>query len=202
MRDQGPMPMNEGRPALPPGAGGGRPMNMPMPMPMSGASGHGDAGRPAGETPMAMPMPMGPRSPAATAEGEGTPALGVPGTPLSDLEAMAFNNNPTLVQAQAQVDASLSKSFQAGLLPNPIAGYVSEQMGAGGGPGETQGGSSSRRSRAAASCGSAAPSIARRPSRPRSRSRPSRLRVAQRRPGAVLRGPGRPEDARRSSGTC
>jgi cobalt-zinc-cadmium efflux system outer membrane protein len=62
----------------------------------------------------------------------------VPGLTLSDLEAIAIHNNPTLVQAQAQVDASLSKSFQAGLLPNPIAGYVSEQIGAGG-PGETQG---------------------------------------------------------------
>jgi cobalt-zinc-cadmium efflux system outer membrane protein len=53
---------------------------------------------------------------------------------------MALRFNPTLVQAQAQVEASLSKSLQAGLMPNPIAGYVSEQIGAGGGPGETQGG--------------------------------------------------------------
>jgi cobalt-zinc-cadmium efflux system outer membrane protein len=59
---------------------------------------------------------------------------------MGDLEAMALRNNPTLVQAQAQVDASMSKSFQAGLLPNPIAGYVSEQIGAGTGSwGETQG---------------------------------------------------------------
>jgi cobalt-zinc-cadmium efflux system outer membrane protein len=40
----------------------------------------------------------------------------------------------------AQVDASRAKSLQAGLLPNPVIGYVSEQMGAGGGAGETQGG--------------------------------------------------------------
>jgi cobalt-zinc-cadmium efflux system outer membrane protein len=59
---------------------------------------------------------------------------------LDELERMALQFNPTLVQARAQVDASLSKSLQAGLPPNPIAGYVSEQMGAGGGPGETQGG--------------------------------------------------------------
>jgi cobalt-zinc-cadmium efflux system outer membrane protein len=63
----------------------------------------------------------------------------VPGLSLSELESIALRNNPTLIQAQAQVEASLSKSFQAGLLPNPLAGYISEQMGAGGGPGETQG---------------------------------------------------------------
>jgi cobalt-zinc-cadmium efflux system outer membrane protein len=72
------------------------------------------------------------------------------GLTLDQLESIAIHSNPTLVQAQAQVDASLAKSFQAGLMPNPTAGYVSEQMGAGGapgfngsrtlGPGETQGG--------------------------------------------------------------
>jgi cobalt-zinc-cadmium efflux system outer membrane protein len=72
------------------------------------------------------------------------------GLTLDQLESIALSSNPTLVQAQAQVDASLAKSLQAGLLPNPTAGYVSEQMGAGGapglngartlGPGETQGG--------------------------------------------------------------
>jgi cobalt-zinc-cadmium efflux system outer membrane protein len=62
------------------------------------------------------------------------------GLTLEHLESMALQCNPTLVQAQAQVEASMSKSFQAGLMPNPVAGYVSEQMGAGGGAGETQGG--------------------------------------------------------------
>jgi outer membrane protein, heavy metal efflux system len=62
------------------------------------------------------------------------------GVTLDRLESIALGSNPTLLQAQAQVEASMSKSFQAGLMPNPIAGYISEQMGAGGGPGETQGG--------------------------------------------------------------
>ena len=62
------------------------------------------------------------------------------GLALEELESLALHSNPTLVQAQAQVEASMSKSFQAGLMPNPVAGYVSEQMGAGGGLGETQGG--------------------------------------------------------------
>jgi cobalt-zinc-cadmium efflux system outer membrane protein len=99
------------------------------------------------EHPMMMPpggrstaMPAGPRPSPMPAAGRVAPAAVVSGVTLGDLEAMAIHNNPTLVQARAQVDASLSKSFQAGLPPNPIAGYVSEQMGAGVGSwGETQG---------------------------------------------------------------
>ena len=34
----------------------------------------------------------------------------------------------------------MAKSLQAGLMPNPVMGYVSEQIGAGGGPRKTQGG--------------------------------------------------------------
>src|SRR5205085_285501 len=37
--------------------------------------------------------------------------------------------NPTLRQAAAQVDATMSRSFQAGLYPNPTVGYVQEQIG-------------------------------------------------------------------------
>jgi cobalt-zinc-cadmium efflux system outer membrane protein len=62
------------------------------------------------------------------------------GLSLAQLIDIALASNPTLIQALAQVDASLGKSLQAGLLPNPIIGYASEQIGAGGGPGETQGG--------------------------------------------------------------
>src|SRR5262249_17010244 len=59
---------------------------------------------------------------------------------LNELEMIALEHNPTLIQAQAQVEASLAKSLQAGLLPNPVAGYVAEQIGAGSGYlGETQG---------------------------------------------------------------
>ena len=194
------MPMDEGRPALPPAAGGGRPMNMPMPMPIRVRRGTAKPGCTAGETPMAMPMPMGPRSSAATAGGEGTPALGVPGTPLSDLEAMALRHNPTLVQAQAQVEASMSKSFQAGLMPNPIAGYVSEQMGAGGGPGETQGGFVEQEIMRGGKL---------RLSRAKYRQEAVQAEMQvdgpadadrQRRPDEVLRRPGRPASSSRSSG--
>jgi cobalt-zinc-cadmium efflux system outer membrane protein len=75
---------------------------------------------------------LGPSSSAA-----GQPAVGL--VTLADLEAIALRGNPTLIQAQAQMDASMAKSFQAGLFPNPILGYTSDQMGALGTPGETQG---------------------------------------------------------------
>jgi cobalt-zinc-cadmium efflux system outer membrane protein len=95
-------------------------------------------------------MDMSPDSAGMPASGRIRLPASTSGLTLDQLELMALQCNPTLVQAQAQVDASMSKSFQAGLMPNPVAGYVSEQIGAGGspgpngsrtlGPGETQGG--------------------------------------------------------------
>jgi outer membrane protein, heavy metal efflux system len=48
---------------------------------------------------------------------------------LADFERIAMERNPTLRQAAAQVDATVSRSFQAGLYPNPTVGYVQEQIG-------------------------------------------------------------------------
>jgi cobalt-zinc-cadmium efflux system outer membrane protein len=58
---------------------------------------------------------------------------------LADLEQIALQRNPTLAQAAALVDSSRSKALQAGLYPNPTIGYISEQVGAAGTLGETQG---------------------------------------------------------------
>jgi outer membrane protein, heavy metal efflux system len=58
---------------------------------------------------------------------------------LAALEQLALENNPTLVQAGAQVRISRGKAVQAGLLPNPIVGYVAEQIGADGTAGELHG---------------------------------------------------------------
>src|SRR5262249_51067594 len=58
---------------------------------------------------------------------------------LVELESIALRGNPTLVQARAQIDASMAKSFQAGPVPNPVLGYTTDQIGAQGTPGETQG---------------------------------------------------------------
>lgn len=59
---------------------------------------------------------------------------------LVDLEGMALTNNPTLVQATAQVEAARGAAYQAGLYPNPVVGYTGEQIGVNGTAGETQGG--------------------------------------------------------------
>ncbi|MBA4020669.1 MAG: transporter [Pirellula sp.] len=59
---------------------------------------------------------------------------------LEDLEGMAIANNPTLVQANAQIQGERGAAFQAGLPFNPVIGYTSEQIGVRGTAGELQGG--------------------------------------------------------------
>lgn len=59
---------------------------------------------------------------------------------LGDLEQMALQRNPTLVQAAARIDISRGKALQAGLCPNPTIGYSAEQIGVQGSAGEFQGG--------------------------------------------------------------
>ncbi|WP_153556285.1 TolC family protein [Roseimaritima sediminicola] len=58
---------------------------------------------------------------------------------LDAIEAMACRHNPTLAQAQAQIQGELGKAIQAGLVPNPLVRYVGEQWGVGGTNGEWQG---------------------------------------------------------------
>ena len=50
---------------------------------------------------------------------------------LAELERMALTNNPTLVQAQALVDAADGKAKQAGLFPNPTIGYTGDEISRG-----------------------------------------------------------------------
>ena len=52
-----------------------------------------------------------------------------PGMALAELEAIALEHNPTLVQASAAVQATEGQRWQAGLYPNPVIGYVGEEMG-------------------------------------------------------------------------
>ena len=65
----------------------------------------------------------------------------VPGPPLAleSLEDLACQRNPTLLQAQAQIDGELGKAIQAGLWPNPTLMYVAEQVGVEGTAGEFHG---------------------------------------------------------------
>jgi len=67
------------------------------------------------------------------------PAPAVAKMSLDDLEQLALERNPTLVQAGAQVRISRGEALQAGLPLNPEVGYVAEQIGAAGTAGELQG---------------------------------------------------------------
>ena len=55
---------------------------------------------------------------------------------LEELEAMAVQRNPTLAQAEAAIRAAEGRRRQAGLFPNPVAGYFLEEF-AFRSPGET-----------------------------------------------------------------
>ena len=55
---------------------------------------------------------------------------------LEDLEQMAAQKNPTLAQAEAAIRAAEGRRRQAGLFPNPVAGYFLEEF-AFKSPGET-----------------------------------------------------------------
>lgn len=48
---------------------------------------------------------------------------------LADLEAIAVAENPSLVKAAARVEAARGDWVQAGLLPNPVAGYSASEVG-------------------------------------------------------------------------
>ncbi len=73
-------------------------------------------------SPATTPAPFT-RPPDAPAGGS-VPAMG-----LADFERIALQHNPTIKQAAAQFEAALSRSHQAGLYPNPVAGYVQDQIG-------------------------------------------------------------------------
>ena len=47
---------------------------------------------------------------------------------LADIERMAAQNNPTLAQAEAAIRAAQGRRRQAGLWPNPIVGYMGEEI--------------------------------------------------------------------------
>ncbi len=59
--------------------------------------------------------------PQQTTQQAGSPALR-----LEALEQLALKNNPTLAQAEAAIRAAEGRRKQAGLWPNPIAGYEGE----------------------------------------------------------------------------
>src|SRR5579864_4837115 len=64
-----------------------------------------------------------------------TPALS-----LQDLEQMALANNPTVAQIQANLRVAAGLAKQAGLYPNPTAGYYGDEIRGGSSGGGKQGG--------------------------------------------------------------
>lgn len=61
-----------------------------------------------------------------------TPAVVPPqpqGVGLADLEQRAVRNHPALAIAQAKVQAARGKCVQVGLYPNPVVGYVGDEIG-------------------------------------------------------------------------
>lgn len=83
-----------------------------------------------------------PEIPAAPSIAWPTRPLSIDATPLtlSDVEEIACQSNPTLLQARAQVQGTVGKAIQAGLWPNPTLIYSAEQIGLKGTAGEFQGG--------------------------------------------------------------
>lgn len=71
----------------------------------------------------------------AAFEASESPALN-----LETLQSLASRHNPTLVQANAQIQAGRATALEAGLYPNPEVGYVHEQIGVKGTAGEFIGG--------------------------------------------------------------
>jgi outer membrane protein, heavy metal efflux system len=58
---------------------------------------------------------------------------------LKDLEQMALEKNPTLVQANAEIRAAKARQQQSGLYPNPKSGYAGEEIRGGSFGGGEQG---------------------------------------------------------------
>ncbi|MGH9966793.1 MAG: TolC family protein [Pyrinomonadaceae bacterium] len=80
-----------------------------------------------------MQMPMASPTPPLPTEEPRRPPLrdDLPDTPvlrLEDLEKMGFEKNPTLAQAESSIRVSQGRRRQAGLFPNPTAGYFLEEF--------------------------------------------------------------------------
>ncbi len=58
---------------------------------------------------------------------------------LEELEQMALNGNPTLLQAATEIRAATGRKLQSGLWPNPTAGYTGEEIRGGSFGGGEQG---------------------------------------------------------------
>lgn len=62
--------------------------------------------------------------PAPTSSAEQGPMLR-----LEDLERMALESNPTIAQSESSIRAAEGRRRQAGAFPNPVVGYMGEELG-------------------------------------------------------------------------
>ena len=86
-----------------------------------------------------LPPPEIPPAPSISWQADSALA-GAPPMSLAEWESIACQNNPTLLQARAQIEGTLGKAIQAGLWPNPTVMYRAEQIGVEGTAGEFHGG--------------------------------------------------------------
>jgi len=75
-----------------------------------------------------LELPAAAIQPAPASQREG-------GLTLSELEQMALANNPHLAVADARLAEAHGNWLQVGLKPNPVLGYIADDIGQGGGPG-------------------------------------------------------------------
>jgi outer membrane protein, heavy metal efflux system len=57
------------------------------------------------------------------------PAMPMQGMTLAELEETAVGCNPTLTQAASRIEGARGRLVQAGLYPNPVAGYIGSEIG-------------------------------------------------------------------------
>ena len=69
-----------------------------------------------------LPPPVVPKLGLAQAQAKG------PLLRLEELQQMALNGNPTLLQAATEIRSATGRKLQSGLWPNPTAGYTGEEI--------------------------------------------------------------------------
>src|SRR5262249_3167183 len=82
---------------------------------------------------MQVVRPVFPRMGKAQEEAKG------PLMTLASLQKTAAENNPTLLQAEAEIRAATARSQQSGLYPNPTVGYIGDEIRGGSVGGGKQG---------------------------------------------------------------
>ena len=78
--------------------------------------------------PPATPTPAQTKPPAGAEKALPADVTQGPRMRLEDLEKMALQNNPSLKQAAAGIRAAQGRRRQAGLYPNPVVGYIAEEV--------------------------------------------------------------------------